>query len=68
MRKLFRFIVMPALVGALIIIPAFGVLPLPDIQAIAEVSHPNDIFAEIYRETSPSVVAISVQTEGGGGR
>ena len=67
MRKLLRFIVMPPLVGTLIIILAFGVLPIPGIQAIAEVSHPNDVFAEIYRDASPSVVAINVITEAGGG-
>ena len=38
---------MPAFVGAPIIILAFGSLPPPDIQAIAEVSRTNDIFAEI---------------------
>ena len=53
--------------GIVIVVLAFGVLPIPGIQAIAEVSHPNDIFAEIYRDASPSVVAISVVTEAGGG-
>ena len=67
MKTLIRYIVMPALVGIVIVILAFGVLPIPGIQAIAEVSHPNDIFAEIYRDASPSVVAISVVTEAGGG-
>ena len=67
MRKLIRFIVMPVIVGILIFILAFGALPIPNIHAIAEVSHPNDVFAEIYRDASPSVVAISVVTGTGGG-
>ena len=67
MRRLIRYFVMPALAGIVIVILAFGVLPIPGIQAIAEVSHPNDIFAEIYRDASPSVVAISVVTKAGGG-
>ena len=67
MRRLIRYFVMPALAGIVIVILAFGVLPIPGIQAIAEVSHPNDIFAEIYRDASPSVVAISVVTKTGGG-
>ena len=58
---------MPAFIGALIIILAFGIRPLPDIHAIAEVSRTNDIFAEICRDVSPSVVAVSIQTEVGGG-
>lgn len=28
---------------------ARGALPLPNIQAIGIVAHPNDIFAEIYQ-------------------
>ena len=67
MQKLLRFIIMPAIVGILILVLAFGVLPIPGIHAIAEVSHPNDVFADVYRDASPSVVAISVTTEAGGG-
>lgn len=67
MQKLLRFIIMPAIVGILILVLAFGVLPIPGIHAIAEVSHPNDVFADVYRDASPSVVAISVTNAAGGG-
>jgi len=67
MRKMRRIIVMPALVGVVAAILAFGLLPLPGIHAIAEVGHPNDIFADVYRDASPSVVAISVVTDNGDG-
>lgn len=36
-----------------------GALPAPGTQAIGIVTHPNDIFAEIYQDASPPVVAIS---------
>lgn len=67
MRKLLRNIVMPALFGIVIVTLAFAVLPIPGIQAIAEISHPKELFTDIYHDTSPSVVAISVVTEAGGG-
>ena len=67
MRTIGRAIIMPALAGILIVIAVFGALPLPGIQANVAVSHPNDIFADIYRDASPSVVAISVVTADGAG-
>ena len=67
MKSLHRNIVIPAFLGLLIAIFAFGILPIPGTHAISVVGHPNDIFADIYRDTSPSVVAISVITEEGGG-
>ncbi len=67
MRTLTRKLVMPTALAMLIAIVIFGALPLPGIQAIGVVTHPNDIFSQIYQETSPSVVAINVTTEAGGG-
>ena len=54
---------------AIVIIAIFtiGLAPTPTTQAIGEVSHPNDIFTTVYNEASPSVVAISVVGEQGGG-
>ncbi len=42
-------------------------IPIPGIHAIGVVTHPNDIFAEVYQNASPSVVAISVATQDTGG-
>ncbi len=67
MKTPFRNIVLPLTIALLSIALVFGAVPIPGIQAIGIVSHPNDVFAEIYRSASPSVVAISVTTESGGG-
>lgn len=68
MKSIVRSILLPAGVVIFITAVVFGALPLPGIQAIGIVSHPNDIFAEIYQTASASVVAISVATaEGSGG-
>ena len=67
MRAFARSVLLPAAVGMLITMLVVGALPLPGIQAIGIVSHPNDIFAEIYQNARQSVVAISVATEAGGG-
>ena len=67
MRAFTRSILVPATVGMLITLFAFGALPLPGIHAIGVVTHPNDIFAEIYQNARQSVVAISVTTDEGGG-
>ena len=60
-------ILLPAAVGMLIAMLILGLLPLPGIRAIGEVTHPNDIFAEVYQDAGQSVVAISVTNESGGG-
>ena len=67
MKTLRRKILLPALIGILSIVVLVGALPMSGIQAIGLVTHPNDVFAEIYQVTSPSVVAISVTTAQGGG-
>ena len=61
-----RFIV-PLLLGVLIAVLVLAILPLPGIRALGQVSHPNDIFTEVYQAASPSVVGISVANESGGG-
>ena len=63
-----RSVLLPVTVGMLITLAVLGALPLPGIQAIGIVAHPNDVFAEIYQSARQSVVAISVASaEGGGG-
>ncbi|MCY3779845.1 MAG: trypsin-like peptidase domain-containing protein [Chloroflexi bacterium] len=67
MKSVLHRILLPAAVSIFIFAVGFGALPLPGIQAIGIVSHPNDIFAEIYQAAGPSVVAISVAAEEGAG-
>ncbi len=67
MRAFTRSVFLPAAAGMLIALLVLGALPLPGIQAISIVSHPNDVFAEIYQNARQSVVAISVAAEDGGG-
>ena len=67
MKSIVRNILLPAAIAIFIAAVLFGALPLPGIQAIGIVTHPNDIFAEIYQTASPSVVAISVAAEEGAG-
>lgn len=55
------------LLGMLVTVLILAVLPLPGIHAIGQITHPNDIFTEVYREASPSVVGISVTNANGGG-
>ncbi len=67
MKSLARNSILSLIVGGLIATFVFGVLPVAGIRAVGIVTHPNDVFAEIYHDASPSVVAISVTTEGSGG-
>ncbi len=68
MKSIASKILLPAAISLFAVAALFGALPLPGIQAIGIVTHPNDIFADIYQNASPSVVAISVATaEGAGG-
>lgn len=67
MKTLTRSVLFPVAVALLFAALALGALPLPGIQAIGIVTHPNDIFAEIYQNARHAVVAISVATEDGGG-
>lgn len=62
-----RFNLLSVLVIVTIAILAIGLAPISSTQAIGEVAHPNDIFTTVYDEASPSVVAISVTGEQGGG-
>ena len=66
--KVFRQqFVLSLLAGMLVMLLILAVVPIPGIQAIGQVSHPNDIFTEVYHAASPSVVSISVTNESGGG-
>ncbi len=67
MKSSVRNFLFPAVIGVFVLALVYGALPLPSIGAIGIVSHPNDIFAEIYQTASPSVVAISVAAEAGAG-
>ena len=67
MKSLARHLILSLAIGALIAAFVFGLLPASGIQAIGIVTHPNDVFAEIYENASTSVVAISVTSDGGGG-
>ena len=67
MKAVIHNVLLPVTVGILFFAVVFGMLPLPGIQAIGIVTHPNDVFAEIYQAASPSVVAISVRAEEGAG-
>ncbi len=67
MNILRRFNILPVILGMAIAVLAVAAFSLPVTQAIEEVTHPNDIFTQVYEDASPSVVAISVVTEMGGG-
>lgn len=67
MRILRRFNILSVIVAIAIAISAISFAPTNVTQAIGEVTHPNDIFTNVYDEASPSVVAISVTTEQAGG-
>ena len=67
MKTVTRSILFPAAIGILIAVVIFSALPIPGIHAIGVVTHPNDIFAAVYQNASPSVVAISVATQDTGG-
>ncbi len=67
MQSLTRQIIVPVLLGLGIFTLLFGTLPLPNIQAVAAPSHPNDIFVDIYQAASPSVVAINARGAQGSG-
>ena len=66
--KVFRQqFVLSLLAGMLVMLLILAVVPIPGIQAIGQVAHPNDVFTEVYHAASPSVVSISVTNESGGG-
>ena len=67
MKTFTRSVLIPTAIGMLIAFVIFGALPIPGIHAIGVVNHPNDIFAEVYQNASPSVVAISVADQETGG-
>lgn len=54
-------------IGAIIALLMLAALPAAGIYAVDLVRHPNDVFTDVYRHASPSVVAISVETDSGGG-
>ncbi len=64
--KTFRqqFVVLPLLLGMLSAVLVLAVLPIPGSRAIGQVTHPNDIFTEVYRAASPAVVGVSVAVVG----
>lgn len=53
--------------GILIATFTIGIAPISTVEAIGEVTHPNDLFTSVYNDASPSVVAISVLTQQAGG-
>ena len=59
--------IMPMIAGMIITVIVLALLPTAGIQAIGAVSHPNDVFTEVYQNASPSVVAIMVENESGRG-
>ena len=59
--------IMPMIAGMIITVVVLALLPTAGIQAIGAVSHPNDVFTEVYQNASPSVVAIMVEKESGRG-
>ena len=67
MKVLRHHMIMPTTVGMIITLLLLVALPATGIYAVDLVSHPNDVFTDVYRNASPSVVAISVETEAGGG-
>jgi len=67
MNLLKRSNILSLVVGMLIAMFAIGIMPAQTTQAIGEVTHPNDVFTSVYEDASPSVVAISVVGEQGGG-
>ncbi len=67
MKQLRHRLIAPATIAAIIVLLMSATLPAAGIYAVEAFSHPNDIFTDVYRHASPSVVAISVETEAGGG-
>ena len=67
MKQLRHHFIAPATIGMLIAVLMLAVSPAAGIHAVDLVGHPNDVFIDVYRNASPSVVAISVETEAGGG-
>ncbi|MCY4070260.1 MAG: trypsin-like peptidase domain-containing protein [Chloroflexi bacterium] len=67
MKQLRHHFIAPMTIGAIIALLMLAALPAAGIYAVDLVSHPNDVFTDAYRNASPSVVAISVEREEGGG-
>ncbi len=67
MKHLRHRLIAPATIGAIIALLMLAALPAAGSYAVDAFSHPNDIFTDVYRHASPSVAAISVETEAGGG-
>lgn len=62
-----QHVLLPMIVGIIITVMVLLLLPAQGIRAIGVVTHPNDIFTEVYHSASPSVVGISVKTQQSGG-
>ena len=67
MKLLNRFHVLSVFAIIVFAVLAFSFAPLSVTEAIGEVTHPNDVFTMVYNDATPSVVAISVVSEMGGG-
>ncbi len=67
MKQLRHRLIAPMTIGAIIALLILAALSAAGIQAVDHISHPSDVFTVVYRNASPSVVAISVETEAGGG-
>ena len=67
MKQLRHRLIATMTIGAIIALLMLAALSAAGIQALDLISHPNDVFTDVYRNASPSVVAISVETETGGG-
>jgi S1-C subfamily serine protease len=67
MIRLRRFNILSVLVIVVIAVFAVNFAPLASAQTVSDVTHPNDIFTTVYNQASPSVVAINVVTDQGGG-
>ncbi len=67
MTILKRSNILSMILGIMVALLIVSVAPMTATQAIGEVTHPNDIFTSVYDNASPSVVAISVTNETGGG-
>lgn len=67
MKQLRHHFIAPVTIGVIITLLMLAALPAAGIYAVDLVNHPNDIFTDVYRNASPSVVAISVETDSGGG-
>lgn len=65
LTRRFSFLSIVVIVAVALMVLSFA--PIHVTEAIGEVTHPNDIFTSVYEQASPSVVAISVTGEQGGG-